>query len=407
MGCPLVGVNYYGAQSHMSASTLAASEIDFAVEEKYSIGAVAGIKDLCCPADYDPRLLEVIPRDVVVRDYGCGDLTKYVRPGDTVMDLGSGSGKFCFIASQLVGPHGKVIGIDRNEEMLALARSAVPVVASRISYCNVEFKRGQLDDLRLDLDRLESELNKRPVASWGELEKTLAMAAGLRERESLIADHTIDLVVSNCVFNLVPDLKRKDVFSEMFRVLRSGGRFAISDIVSDEPVPEDMTRDPELWAGCVSGAHTEMGLIQAIEEAGFENVEITRWPEDPWKIIRGIEFRSVTVVGSKREKKPCMEGLQAVIFRGPWKQVVDDGGHTYRRGERVAVCVETFNSLTTGSLKDFFIPVEPYLPVPPEQQSAFDCSRDVRRHPHESKNLAEPGSRRIKTADGAACCVSC
>ena len=96
--------------------------IERAVSERYSHGAVRREAKLCCPVDYDQQYLEVIPEEILVKDYGCGDPSRYLRDGETVLDLGSGTGKICFIASQIVGPKGKVIGVDMNTDMLALAR---------------------------------------------------------------------------------------------------------------------------------------------------------------------------------------------------------------------------------------------------------------------------------------------
>ncbi len=122
-------------------------EVERIVRERYATGARQREESLCCPVDYDPRYLEVIPQEVLERDYGCGDPSRHVREGDTVLDLGSGGGKIGFIAAQIAGPRGRVIGVDMNEEMLALARTAAPEVARRTGYANVSFHRGSIQDL--------------------------------------------------------------------------------------------------------------------------------------------------------------------------------------------------------------------------------------------------------------------
>jgi len=118
--------------------------VDEIVRERYTEGARERQESLCCPVSYDPRYLEVIPREVIERDYGCGDPTAYLKPGDTVLDLGSGAGKVCFTAAQLVGPSGRVIGVDINLEMLALARRYAPEVSAKLGFSNVEFWRSRL-----------------------------------------------------------------------------------------------------------------------------------------------------------------------------------------------------------------------------------------------------------------------
>ena len=135
------------------------------VQDRYGAGAQAVEAALCCPVDYNPQYLKIIPQDVLDRDYGCGDPSRYVREGETVLDLGSGGGKICFIASQIVGPKGKVIGVDMTDEMLALARENAPIIAERVGYANVEFRRGHIEDLKLDLDALDAWLKDNPVKS--------------------------------------------------------------------------------------------------------------------------------------------------------------------------------------------------------------------------------------------------
>ncbi len=136
-----------------------------AVQDRYATAAQAQAPALCCPVDYDPKYLEIIPDEVIERDYGCGDPSRYLKAGETVLDLGSGTGKIAFIASQVVGETGKVIGVDMTPEMLDVARRNAPVVADRIGYANVEFRRGRIQDLALDLDMLEERLSDHPVST--------------------------------------------------------------------------------------------------------------------------------------------------------------------------------------------------------------------------------------------------
>lgn len=359
-----------------------------AVLERYSRGAEQREETLCCPVDYDPRYLEVIPLDVIERDYGCGDPSAHVRPGETVLDLGSGSGKICYIAAQVVGPEGQVIGVDMNPDMLALARRYQPQIAARLGYDNVRFLHGKIQDLATDLEALERYLAAQPIRSREELLAFEAVADAQRKERPLVASESIDAVVSNCVLNLVRDEDKQRLFSEIFRVLHRGGRAVISDIVADEPVPAAMKRDPDLWSGCISGAFQERAFLQAFADAGFYGIEIVKRDVEPWRTVNGIEFRSVTVRAWKGKQGPCWERNQAVIYRGPWSEVRDDAGHVLERGVPTAVCEKTFHIYTREPYARDIIAVEPRVRVADNDLKPFDCSRHTVRDPRETKGLA-------------------
>lgn len=350
------------------------ARVQTAVAERYSDAAREHEVALCCPASYDPRLLSVIPQEVIDRDYGCGDPSRHLLPGETVLDLGSGGGKICFIASQVVGEKGRVIGVDMNEEMLALARGAAPVVAERLGYDNVRFHKARIQDLRLDRDWLDARLAEVPVQNGRDLARLEVELEARRGASPLIPDGSVDVVVSNCVLNLVPGADKPALFREIARVLRRGGRAVISDIVADEDVPLALQADPELWSGCVSGALREDAFLMAFEEAGLHGITVLERDARPWRVVEGIELRSVTVVAWKGKEGPCLERLQAVIYRGPFKQVEDDDHHVYRRGVRTAVCDKTFGLLREGPYAASFDFVEPAVPVPLEEAGPFPCS---------------------------------
>jgi len=359
--------------------------VDAVVRERYGRGARERVDDLCCPVDYDPRYLEVIPGEVLERDYGCGDPSRHLRPGETVLDLGSGTGKICFIAAQVVGPEGRVIGVDMTREMLGVARRAAPVVAERLGYANVEFRRGRIQDLALDLDRLDERLAAAPITDAEGLFAARDVADELRSREPMVASDSVDAVVSNCVLNLVATDQKPRLFGEIFRVLCKGGRAVISDIVSDEPVPEEMRQDPELWSGCIAGAFTEDGFLTAFEEAGFHGLRVRERQAEAWRTVEGIEFRSMTVEAFKGKQGPCRERNQAVIYKGPFKEVLDDDGHRMERGKRYAVCDKTFRLFQRAPYRDAFEFVEPRVEIRLEDAEPFDCSRTPLRHPRETK----------------------
>ncbi len=375
------------------------ANLEQAVRERYGQGARARESDLCCPIDYDPRYLQVIPQEVLERDYGCGDPSRHLRPGETVLDLGSGTGKICFIAAQVVGAQGRVIGVDMTGEMLEVARRAAPVVAERLGFANVEFRRGRIQDLGLDLELLEERLAGRPVADVEGLLAIEAATAELRRSRPLVADASVDVVISNCVLNLVDNDHKARMFEEIHRVLARGGRAVISDIVSDEPVSEAMQQDPELWSGCISGAFTEEGFLAAFERAGFYGIRVLERQTEPWRTVEGIEFRSLTVEAFKGKEGPCLERGQAVVYRGPFKEVLDDDGHRLVRGRRHAVCDKTYRLYQRQPYRESFDFVEPLVEVPLEEAPPFDCSRTPLRHPRETK-----GADYRVTTEAQPCC---
>lgn len=362
--------------------TLAVEDV---VKDRYRQGAQERVVDLCCPVDYDPRYLKVIPEEVLERDYGCGDPSRHLNPGETVLDLGSGTGKICFIAAQVVGPTGRVIGVDMTHEMLDVARRNAPLVGERLGFGNVEFRRGRIQDLALDLDLFDKELERRPIKNAEDLFRAQDLAEILRHQHPLVADDSVDVVVSNCVLNLVDQGSKARLFAEIFRVLRRGGRAVISDIVSDEEVPEHLQRDAELWSGCISGAMTEKGFLEAFEKAGFYGIQILERQPEPWRTVAGIEFRSVTIAAYKGKEGPCFEKMQAVVYKGPFKEVLDDDGHRLVRGERAAVCAKTFEIYSREPYRQHFEKIEPLEPVAGDLP--FDCSRTATRHARETKGL--------------------
>ena len=270
-----------------------------AVRERYSGAAQEREAALCCPVDYDAKYLEAIPAEVIERDYGCGDPSKHLREGETVLDLGSGTGKICFIAAQVVGPTGRVIGVDMTDDMLQIARNNAPVVAENIGFANVEFRKGRIQDLALDFERLAAELNDKPLQGAEGYVEADAVADQLRSQSPLIADDSIGVVVSNCVLNLVSPAAKRRMLAEVFRVLKPGGRTVISDIISDKDVPAEMQADEELWSGCISGALREDRFVKAFSDAGFRPVQILERETEPWRVERGIDFRSITLQAVK------------------------------------------------------------------------------------------------------------
>jgi ubiquinone/menaquinone biosynthesis C-methylase UbiE len=293
-------------------------EITQKVSDRYARAASTG-EQMCCPTSYDMAdLKSFIPEEVLKISYGCGTPAglKTVSLGETVLDIGSGGGIDCFEASRLVGPTGHVIGIDMTDTMLDIARKHTPIVAANLGYAssNVEFRKGMADAI--------------PVI-----------------------DGTIDLIISNCVINLAPD-KRK-VFREMFRVAKPGGRFTISDIVADQPVPQYLVHDAEKWGDCLSGALTLTDYIAGMLGAGFLGIHLIK--ALPWQVIDGIHFFSVTLTGYKLPASAPISTVRYATLRGPFSRVVDELGTTYLRGIPQPITPETLCLLSHAPLAPYFI----------------------------------------------------
>jgi len=374
--------------------------VDAAVRDRYGTAAEAAEPALCCPVSYDAKYLKVIPDEIIERDYGCGDPSQYLKPGDHVLDLGSGGGKICYIASQVVGPDGYVVGVDINDQMLKLARQYQDEVASRIGFRNTDFRKGRIQDLQLNMELFEQHLQQHPVSSAADWLAAEEAAAELRVKSPLVASDSMDAVVSNCVLNLVRNEDRHQLFAEVFRVLKRGGRAIISDIVSDEDVPTNLQNNAELWSGCISGAFREDRFLEAFEAAGFYGLEIVNRQEEAWAVVDGIEFRSLTVRAWKGKEGPCLDRHQAVVYNGPWKTVTDDDGHKLFRGERMAVCDKTFKLYTSAPYADQMTPIVPVDDIPIEQAANFDCRRSERRDP----KITKQGKPKLDLLPGTDCC---
>lgn len=221
------------------------SQLKQIVKDKYT--EVITQKSSCCgdnfgcsPEDVQPFLIEEyskIDGYVAEADYnlGCGVPTQFaeIKKGNTVLDLGAGAGNDVFIVRRIVGEEGKVIGLDMTPEMIAKANQN----KDKLGYKNVEFHLGDIEEMPFENNRM-------------------------------------DVVISNCVLNLVPD--KEKAFREIYRVLKPGGHFCISDIVSSGEMPEALKKSAEAYAGCVSGAIPKENYLQTIKESGFINVEIKR-----------------------------------------------------------------------------------------------------------------------------------
>lgn len=185
-----------------------------------------------CGMGYSSEEINAVPSGSNL-GLGCGNPTALatLKMGNTVLDLGSGAGFDAFLAAKKVGPTGKVIGVDMTDEMLEKANENI----SKGGYTNVEFRKGDIENLPID-------------------------------------DNSIDVIISNCVINLAPD--KKKVFKEAYRVLKTGGKLVVSDVVLSKPLPKNLKNDKDLLIGCISGAILKQDYLKLMEKAGFSDIKI-------------------------------------------------------------------------------------------------------------------------------------
>lgn len=243
--------------------SISVEEIKVRVSERY--GAIAEqrlggspVVSSCCGPDccgdaqstaldlYSANELREIPHEIAEATLGCGNplAIASLQPDEVVVDLGSGAGLDCFLAARRVGDEGRVIGLDMTDSMLELARTN----QAKLGLTNVEFRKGEIEKMPLP-------------------------------------DNSADIIISNCVVNLSPD--KDAVFREAFRVLKPGGRIAISDVVTRGELPPEFRRAMELWAGCLSGALDEQDYTRRLQAAGFGNVAVT-----PASSLSGAEIEA-------------------------------------------------------------------------------------------------------------------
>jgi arsenite methyltransferase len=231
-------------------------------------GSNAAPQDASCGVGYSEAELASLPEGADL-GLGCGNpqALAAMRPGEVVVDLGSGAGIDCFLAAQQVGPTGRVIGVDMTHEMMAKARAN----DARVGAANVEFRLGDIEHLP-------------------------------------IADNTADVVISNCVINLVPD--KEQVYSEAFRILKPGGRIAIADVVNTAPLPPELASDATLLCTCLAGAASTCQIKDWLLAAGYTDVQITIEPESrellaSWAPGRGIEnYAASAIIGARKPDNP-------------------------------------------------------------------------------------------------------
>lgn len=287
----------------------------------------------CCMAESLPphvaAVLGEVHDEVKDRFYGCGSPIPPALAGITVLDLGCGSGRDCYVLSKLVGPAGRVIGLDMTDEQLAVARKHQDYHAKKFGWANADFRQGYIEDLK---------------------------AAG-------IADASVDLVISNCVLNLSPDKPR--VFGEIFRVLKPGGELYFSDVFADRRIPAELATDPVLLGECLGGALYTEDFRRLMAQAGFADARVVSSAPlamtnaDVARRIGFVNFTSKTIRAFKLDLEDrCEDYGQVAYYQGslaeqPHQFALDDH-HLFKAHAPMLVCGNTADMVSRTRYAEHF-----------------------------------------------------
>ncbi len=314
----------------------------------------------CCTTDYDTTLLKKLTDEVLEKRYGCGSPVSEFMDGLTVLDLGCGAGADCYIASQLVGPNGHVIGVDMTDEQLEVANRNIEPHMKNFGYDkpNIEFRKGFIEEIPAE-------------------------------------DNSVDLIISNCVINLSDN--KQQVFNEMWRILKPGGEFFVSDIVADRRVPAHLQDDDLLWSECLTGAPYVEDLRRMTRASGFMDVRVVKSRALP-EVIEGIRFASRNMRGFKLElEDQCEDYGQVAIYKGTIegheKQFMLDDHHLFIAGTPMRVCKNSADMLSKTRFAKHFHVSEPLAHL-----GLFDCA------PAEEPTPREDMADQFAFNGGSSCC---
>ncbi len=290
----------------------------------------------CCSIDSIPnhhkKILKLIDNEILERFYGCGSPMPLCLEGQTVLDLGCGTGRDVYMASHLVGENGYVIGVDMTDEQLNVANRHIESQREKFGFkkSNVDFRKGFIEDLK----------------------------------SMKIEDNSVDIVISNCVINLSPD--KEKVFKEIFRVLKPGGELYFSDVFSSRRIPSELKSNPVLYGECLGGALYLEDFRRMLRQLGCLDYRVmSQTPidlhNDKLENIAGmIDFRSITIRAFKIDELEdvCEDYGQVAIYLGtieesPHEFVLDDH-HVFKKGMPMLVCGNTTSMLEKTRLKTHF-----------------------------------------------------
>lgn len=322
-----------------------------------------------------------------------------IAPGDRVLVVGLTGSE---LARQVIRRDDldSVLVIERDPDLCRRFEAdavAVAVDGAESGGLGWYLEQTELEDLRTDPKHLTRTLRSGPVgdlASYRRLQDELALQCHERP---LVPDGALDVAILDSLNRLTPP-KARTLLAECFRALRRSGKLLVNVILADEALPNCLR--PLLDGLKLSFVPCETEILGYLDDAGFYGMAFERRGSMPSKVVGGIELRRHVLTAHKGKQGPCIDRGHAVMYRGPWRQVLDDDGHVYLRGERTAVCEKTYELLGRAPYAGHFLPVPPYTEVPREQAPVFDCDTPQLRSPRVTKGVATVFDDRSASGDG-------
>ncbi len=322
-----------------------------------------------------------------------------VRPGDRVVIIGAADATTTQIVARQAGWSGSVLVIESEDDNLEQVKQQALEVENQLGYVNWHFEKAELDNLCTNPVFVSQFLAESPITDIKSYSTFQLALTNQRNEDPFVPDNSVDVVILDTSVNRLPVLRVKTLLSEAFRVLRRGGRLILLLLLADEPVPEKL---PTLLSKQdLSYIPLETEIMTLLADAGYYGMSYLRRAELPLKVVTGAELRIFTVQGYKGKQGICLDRGHAVIYQGPWREVLDDDGHRYVRGERVAVCQKTYEILNRAPYKDEFFGIPCYLEIPADQAPLFDCNTPQHRDPQVTK-----GKKSVFEAQGSCCSPS-
>jgi len=300
----------------------------------------------------------------------------------------------------VVGAEGRLVVVDPVPAVLEQLRTIEAVSGAS----NIRLAPGDLDDYRLDPDVLAQVLVEIAPSSLADYRRVTARLDGQRTTSPLVPAESVALAVLDGTVNRLPPDRLAEALRETHRVLKRGGRIVLTVVLADEAhsgPPPEVSPWPLVGAPLTS-VPLERQVLAAMEAGGFYGVSVAWRADLPLQLAEGIELRGYVIQGFKGKEGPCVDQGHAVMYRGPWRTVTDDDGHTYTRGERAAVCAKTFALLNRAPYDGEFVPLQPYRLIPEEQAPPFDCDTPTTRAPRVTKGLETVLDTRATKSEG--CC---